>query len=138
VHGLRGHPRHTWEDHREARSEDTETTTSKRRRIVASAFKRKPSNSIVVPTNENGTDKVFWPSEYLTEDMPDATVWTYGYDADAISGFFEANNKNSISMHGRDLQVQLERDIDNEVASSASRGETKVNSNIGSDRVCGA
>ena len=61
---------------------------------------------------------MFWPDEYLTEDIPEARVWTYGYNADAISGLFQANNKNSVSQHGRDLQVQVERDIDNKVAPS--------------------
>jgi hypothetical protein len=42
-------------------------------------------------------------------------VWTYGYNADVIGGLFQANNKNSISQHGRDLSVRLEREIDNEV-----------------------
>ena len=43
-------------------------------------------------------------------------MWTYGYNADVIGGLFQANNKNSISQHGRDLSVRLEREIDNEVA----------------------
>jgi predicted nucleic acid-binding Zn ribbon protein len=45
-------------------------------------------------------------------------VWTYGYKADVIGGLFQANNKNSISQHGRDLSVRLEREIDNEVYAS--------------------
>ena len=35
-------------------------------------------------------------------------------DADVISGLFQANNKNSVSGHGRDLKVRLKREIDNE------------------------
>ncbi|MCJ1277745.1 hypothetical protein MMC21_005559 [Puttea exsequens] len=58
--------------------------------------------------------QVFWPKEYLAEDVSQARVWTYGYNADVIGGLFQANNKNSISGHGRDLRVRLERDIDNE------------------------
>jgi hypothetical protein len=41
-------------------------------------------------------------------------VWTYGYNADVI-GVFQANNKNSVSQHGRDLAVKLEREIENGV-----------------------
>jgi hypothetical protein len=47
-------------------------------------------------------------------------VWTYGYNADVIGGLFQfqANNKNSISQHGRDLSVRLEREINNGVYTS--------------------
>lgn len=41
-------------------------------------------------------------------------MWTYGYDADAVGGLFQANNKNSVSQHGRDLGVKIEREVDNE------------------------
>jgi hypothetical protein len=58
---------------------------------------------------------VFWPEAYLAADIPQACVWTYGYNADVIGGLFQANNKNSISQHGRDLSVRLEREIDNKV-----------------------
>ncbi|PVH98333.1 hypothetical protein DM02DRAFT_531366, partial [Periconia macrospinosa] len=56
---------------------------------------------------------VFWPEQYLASDIPQARVWTYGYNADVIGALFQANNKNSISQHGQDLSVRLERDIDN-------------------------
>lgn len=42
-------------------------------------------------------------------------MWTYGYNADVVSGVFQANNKNSVSQHGRDLAVRLEREVENEV-----------------------
>lgn len=59
--------------------------------------------------------KPFWPHEFLTEDIPEAQVWTYGYNADVIEGLFRANTKNSVSQHGRDLAAKLEREIDNAV-----------------------
>lgn len=61
------------------------------------------------------SSSVFWPEQYLVSDIPQASVWTYGYNADVIGGLFQANNKNSISQHGQDLSVRLERDIDNSV-----------------------
>jgi hypothetical protein len=67
------------------------------------------SSSSLPPSN------VFWPEEYLALDIPQAQVWTYGYDADVIGGLFQANNKNSISQHGQDLSVRLEREIQNRV-----------------------
>jgi hypothetical protein len=66
---------------------------------------------------------VFWPEEYLAADIPQACVWTYGYNADVIGGLFQANNKNSISQHGRDLSVRLEREIDNGVGCQPVYGE---------------
>ncbi|KAH7308302.1 hypothetical protein BKA65DRAFT_601734 [Rhexocercosporidium sp. MPI-PUGE-AT-0058] len=56
---------------------------------------------------------IFWPKEFLVPDLRQARVWTYGYKADVIGDFFQANNENSISQHGRDLAVKLERDIEN-------------------------
>ena len=54
---------------------------------------------------------MFWPQDYIAKDISEARVWTYGYNADVIGGMFEANNKNSVSQHGRDLSVKLEREI---------------------------
>jgi len=71
---------------------------------------------------EDRSGKLFWPDEYLTEDIPEARVWTYGYNADTIGGFFQANNKNSVSQHGQDLLVKVEREIENEVAALLPRG----------------
>lgn len=48
-------------------------------------------------------------------DLPQARIWTYGYNADVVKGLFQTNNKNSVSQHGRDLAVQLDREIDNQV-----------------------
>ncbi|RYP42951.1 hypothetical protein DL770_011993 [Monosporascus sp. CRB-9-2] len=128
VHGLRGHPRHTWEDKRGVSSEETGTVTSSKRKTLTSFFRSKPSASTAGTAKEKLSNKVFWPDEYLTEDLPDARVWTYGYNADAINGLFQANNKNSVSQHGQDLQVQIERDIDNEdpIMSDTCRMRTKL------------
>jgi len=59
--------------------------------------------------------QVFWLEEYLLSDIPEARIWTYGYNADVIGGLFQSNNRNSVSQHGRDLAVRLEREIKNEV-----------------------
>lgn len=116
MHGLRGHPRHTWEDSRNVSSEDTGAATSSKRKIK-SLFKTKSSTSTADNrTSEDRSAKLFWPDEYLTQDIPEARVWTYGYNADVISGMFQANNQNSVSQHGRDFAVKIEREIENEVA----------------------
>lgn len=48
-------------------------------------------------------------------DLPRARIWTYGYNADVVGGLFQTSNKNSVSQHARDLAVELDREIDNQV-----------------------
>lgn len=88
------------------------------RQNLRSIFKSsaRPSESNSTDNGTNATQgQLYWPHEYLATDIPQARVWTYGYNADVIGGLFQASNKNSVSQHGRDLAVRLERDIDNEV-----------------------
>jgi len=125
VHGLRGHPRHTWEEKVEAvKDEDIPTdvaTRSRQKERFTSFFKRKSTASASNnKTSEEPHTKVFWPNDYLTEDIPEARIWTYGYDADVIGGLFAANNQNTVWQHGQDLKVRVEREIDNEVGQSPS------------------
>lgn len=120
MHGVGGHPKQTWEDSRDVGHDDSTETQSKRKTLKA-LLKPKSSTSTA---DSSALRKIFWPEEYLAQDIPEARVWTYGYDADVIRDLFHAHNKNSVSQHGRDLAVRLEREIDNEVAPySASRGE---------------
>jgi hypothetical protein len=117
VHGLRGHPKKTWEDNREGGSNGEGSATSKRKGFK-SFFKPKPSTSTADGKKGEGNSasrKVFWPKEYLTEDISQARIWTYGYNAEVI-GVFKANNTNSVSQHGRDLAVKVERELENEVS----------------------
>jgi hypothetical protein len=130
VHGLRGHPRGTWETTAGASHGSSEVT--KKSKGLKYFFKRRTDQSSGTDTDEAqghssspapsspSPSTVFWPEEYLAHDIPEARVWTYGYNADVIGGLFQANNKNSISQHGRDLSVRLEREIDNGVYTSLS------------------
>lgn len=125
IHGLRGHPRGTWEA---AAGSNYSSSTIEKHKSFKSIFKRgvarSPSRSTEQAQASSTTisssftpppTTVFWPAEYLAYDLPQAQLWTYGYDADVIGGLFQANNKNSISQHGRDLSVRLEREIKNRV-----------------------
>ncbi|ELR09120.1 hypothetical protein GMDG_03700 [Pseudogymnoascus destructans 20631-21] len=76
--------------------------------------KNKKETDDKTQTRSFSPSDIFWPEEYLVPDLPQARIWTYGYNADVIGGLFQANNQNSISQHGRDFAVRLERDIDNE------------------------
>jgi hypothetical protein len=89
-----------------------------KRKVFPTLFGAKPSTPTAnIQTGEGSSTspKLFWPDEYLTQDIPEARVWTYGYNADVIGGLFQANNQNSVSQHGRDLAVRVERDIENKV-----------------------
>ncbi|KAI9715644.1 MAG: hypothetical protein M1812_005796 [Candelaria pacifica] len=113
VHGLRGHPFETWASDRQA----DEKQASSRRMNIKSLFKftKHPGESSSTQKRTSSRQqRVFWPYDYLIKDISQARVWTYGYNADVIGGLFQANNKNSVSGHGRDLAVRLERHIDNE------------------------
>lgn len=115
VHGLRGHPRETWEAAPEAdrASDAAEPGKRKPRRFW---FKSKSSDSNTTESsNKAKPAKGFWPQDLLTRDIPEARVWTYGYNADVIEGIFQSNNQNSISQHGQDLAVCFEREINNKV-----------------------
>ncbi|KAI1166890.1 hypothetical protein F5B18DRAFT_648300 [Nemania serpens] len=123
VHGLRGHPQTTWE-HRQREAHERTAETSRRRHRFTAIFRPGRIASNRASVNEDGIKnsrelsrehRVFWPRDYLLEDVSEADIWTYGYNADVIGGLFQANNQNSVSQHGRDLSVKLEREIQNEV-----------------------
>ncbi|KAK1633204.1 hypothetical protein BDP81DRAFT_473894 [Colletotrichum phormii] len=116
VHGLRGHPRHTWESGKIVNTNDDHGPTIKKRTGLRSFFKSKrltPDPSPSQAQDVSSPPSVFWPDDFLTDDIPEARIWTYGYDADVIGGVFQANNQNSVSQHGRDLKAKLEREINN-------------------------
>lgn len=139
VHGLRGHPRETWEDSPDRLDGDESPKTPNKRKSLGRILKWK--RSAKEPDTHDGDttslNKVFWPADFLDDDLPTARVWTYGYNADVI-GMFEANNTNSVSQHGRDLSVKLERDIQNEVGVSCIRRQTIWLTCIGSHDIRGS
>ncbi|KAH7115658.1 hypothetical protein EDB81DRAFT_669134 [Dactylonectria macrodidyma] len=119
VHGLRGHPQATWsgESHGSNETDISQDVSTSKRKFIRALFRGKRSGS--APSNsENGagaqSSDIFWPDRLLTQDIPKARIWTYGYNADVIEGMFRANNLNSVSQHGRDLAVKLEREVENE------------------------
>ncbi|KFZ18653.1 hypothetical protein V501_01091 [Pseudogymnoascus sp. VKM F-4519 (FW-2642)] len=109
VHGLRGHPRGTWSHIQSTsttgRIEDTDTRTDKHKNIKTffGLKKNKKETDDKMQTSTSPPSDIFWPEEYLVPDLPQARIWTYGYNADVIGGLFQANNQNSVSQHGRDF-----------------------------------
>ena len=68
---------------------------------------------------------VFWPNDFLTEDIPTARIWTYGYNADVFGVFYKATNQNTISQHGNDLAQELDREFTRGVRSLHARNTWK-------------
>ena len=116
VHGLRGDPKKTWEG--KTRAVEYQRSPSRTRRWLKTVSAKKGvSTKRAQDASENSRagSAVFWPRDYLLADLPQARLWTYGYNADIINGLFEASNKNTVSQHGRDLAIKFERDVGNEV-----------------------
>ncbi|KAK4197446.1 putative kinesin light chain [Triangularia verruculosa] len=110
VHGLGGHPRKTWEDTPIKPPAPGKLDRFRAALRSTSRTKRADDQNTGSGSTSSTSSNVFWPNDFLVDDLPEARVWTYGYNADVI-GFFQAGNKNSISQHGRDLSVEIERDV---------------------------
>ena len=112
IHGLRGHPKQTWTSKHWKSSELAEKTSSRRWRPSIFSSRSSSSHSqTAIEDDQPSRPEVFWPQDFLPEDMPEALIWTYGYNANVVGGFFTANNQNSISQHGRDLASKIKSEI---------------------------
>jgi hypothetical protein len=124
VHGLRGHPRKTWEC--DAAPSTFNTTALEKHKHPTSIFSflkplarsRRPgiAEERKDERPESSRKKIFWPEDLLAPLIPNARILTYGYNADVIGGVFARNNKNSILQHGNDFMVKLERVVQNKVS----------------------
>lgn len=68
---------------------------------------------------------VYWPLDLLSKSIPNAKIFTYGYNADVIQGIFQAANENSIARHAQDLIDHLERNIQEEVAAKFTSSDNR-------------
>lgn len=132
VHGLRGHPRRTWEytdltgQSKNGASPNDEPSVPEKRswlhrlkhssRSKHSTDASNSHHSTAVSAVNVGSGTSFWPADELPKIVPQANIYTYGYNADVIEGIFQENNKNSILQHGNDMMVRLERSIENDVS----------------------
>ncbi|MCJ1246352.1 hypothetical protein MMC30_003559 [Trapelia coarctata] len=124
VHGLRGHPRRSWECTKSSPGEAPRVDNDDRRHLRTFLRSKLTPNRTSNDRLGNSTPEdplspetrdsaVFWPEDLLAPSIPNARILVYGYNADAFGGLFQANNKNSISQHGNDLMVKLERAVHN-------------------------
>ncbi|KAI0858149.1 hypothetical protein F4860DRAFT_324727 [Xylaria cubensis] len=115
VHGLRGHPRKTWEysapvQQKVAGADNSvQGTAPAKNPGLFSKLKRKilrpdtPSDVVV------GSETIYWPADSLPSILPRAKIWTYGYNASVNDKLFQPNNQNSILEHGNDFMMKMER-----------------------------
>ncbi|CAH0005086.1 unnamed protein product [Clonostachys byssicola] len=131
IHGLRGHPQNTWgrgsDEGRDTERDPPPKPTSR----LKTFFKRDKSrlrSDRSSPGPSSPQPRPFWPHEFMPHDIPEAMVWTYGYNSQVISGLFTPNNENSVFQHGRDLAGRFEREINNEAIrkSQVCRSRTKL------------
>lgn len=117
IHGLGGQPRKTWEGPPATAptSDDEDRPATRRHSKLREGIRTRFRSRSPRPTSTHRGSSAFWPADFLPNDIPNARILTYGYNADVINGFFQANNKNSLSQHGRDLSAKLEREIDNQL-----------------------
>lgn len=116
VHGLRGHPKSTWQgltqNHKSKQGFYKLNSLLSQIRLVEP--KIEPAIGEHVEAN---SPPVFWPEDLLPQTIPNALIMTYGYDADVVSDFFEigGRSKNTISQHGQRLMHTLGFDVPGEV-----------------------
>lgn len=117
VHGLGGAPRRTWEVAANDHASFEESSFKPKRSLIKKLFQRpkppsteppKPESSSSSSTPTPTPSAIFWPNDFLANDLPEARIWTYGYNADMFGGIFKAGNKSNISQHGDDLRGSIE------------------------------
>ncbi|TRX90296.1 hypothetical protein FHL15_008841 [Xylaria flabelliformis] len=121
VHGLRGHPRKTWEYSAPvqqgtvgANNPVLDTAPTKISGLF-SKLKRKILKPNTPSDAVGGIETIYWPADSLPSLLPRAKIWTYGYNAGVNDKLFQANNQNSILEHGNDFMMKAERALRNKL-----------------------
>jgi hypothetical protein len=99
VHGFTGHPRRTWTyNGNAASSDDSIERPSKFRRLLGSDSSKKAATC----------RSVFWPQDLLPTTLPNARIFTYGYDSNIRHRFAAPGNKSTVYDLGNNLLLSLE------------------------------
>ncbi|KAI1271149.1 Alpha/Beta hydrolase protein [Xylaria sp. FL0933] len=61
-----------------------------------------------IKTWTHSESQSFWPRDFLPATLPDARIFTFGYDADVVR-MFAVTSSSTVRDHGRDLAQQLGR-----------------------------
>lgn len=87
-------------------------------------------------TDDMTTQKLCWPADLLPNSVHTAKIWTYGYNAEVVSGLFQANNKNSVLQHGNDFMVKLTRELQDEVHDFSMSSRNRVLTTVETHHTC--
>ena len=60
-----------------------------------------------------GQKLVFWPEKLLPRDIPNARIFTYGYNAGILGGLLKGPDMNNVSQHANDLMISLKSELRN-------------------------
>lgn len=100
VHGLKGHPRRTWEY---GKTRDVSDNHDSKTKSKVFSFRKTKDNTKDSGNNES----CYWPFDLLPHDCANVRILTYGYDSHPTHFYKNATNQMTISHHGRDLLTRV-------------------------------
>ena len=79
---------------------------------------KQPESAAALPTEVNvdassDSRSIFWPEKLLPKDIPNAKIFTYGYNAGVIGGLLKGPDMNNVSQHANDLLIDLKSELRN-------------------------
>lgn len=110
VHGLMGHPLHTWADGKisPVQLSGQLAGSEKKQRSFSRLFRgNKSRDSSPAPTEGTKTSGCYWPFDLLPEAFPSARIMMYGYDSYPTHFYKRATNRMTIAQHAEDLMNKL-------------------------------
>ena len=124
IHGLLGDPRCTWEKKSppdKIARQASEPPQKKRRMFLL--WDRKSGNhdkqreeaaALASKTGEDASsdsESIFWPEKLLPRDIPNARIFTYGYNTGVIGGLLKGPDMSNVSQHANDLMICLKSEL---------------------------
>ena len=105
IHGLQGHPEHTWthvEKVQREESKDSDDSGTAGNSVHKSIFRKGFRSVGIGKQTEQREVRTFWPRDILPNDFPRARILTYGY-ASQVSCFFGKGkpNHDNLTENGR-------------------------------------
>ena len=133
IHGLLGDPRCTWEkrgspNKKRGPPDNIASQASgppqKKSRMFhfwdrkSDNNDKQPEAAAVLATGleeeaSNDPKSVFWPENLLPRDIPNARIFTYGYNAGVFGGVLKGPDMNNVSQHANDLMISLNSELGN-------------------------
>ena len=126
IHGLLGDPRCTWEKTipPDKVSPQANEPPKKKHRMFLFGHQepenndKQPGLAVALSTEtregaSNDSKSIFWPEKLLPTDIPNATIFTYGYNAGVIGRSLQGPDMNNVSQHANDLMIDLKSELRN-------------------------